>query len=375
MNKMTIQKTITTLILLVCTSITVLAGNKDRTGQAGAGELLINPWARSSGLFGLNGANVKGLEAMKVNIAGLSGLVGTEIGVAHTRYLAGSGMSVSNVGAATQMGEKGVIGVNVMTFGFGEIPVTTVNSPEGGIGTYKPSFFNASVGFARKFSQSMSAGINVTFVNESVRNINASALGLDAGIQYASGEQDNFKIGITLRNVGTNLRFSGDGFSFNGNSPEGNKEITVQQRSDKFQLPTQLNIATSYDFYLDKNEKELDEEGSPKDEVYNPKHRLTPSVSFISNSFTKDWIGVAAEYAYKEQFMMRLAYRYEADIFSATENTTFYTGLAAGVGFQTEFGEDSGTMLAIDYAFRQTRISNGVHSLGLRIFLGQEVEK
>jgi hypothetical protein len=375
MNKMTIQKTIITLIFLVCASITVLAGNKDRTGQSGAGELLINPWARSSGLFGLNGANVKGLEAMKVNIAGLSGLVGTEIGVAHTRYLAGTGMSVSNAGVALQMGEKGVVGVNIMTFGFGEIPVTTVNSPEGGLGTYKPSFFNASLGFARKFSQSMSAGINVTFVNETVQNINASALGLDAGIQYATGEKDNFKIGITIRNVGTNLRFSGDGFSFDGNSPEGSKAITVQQRSDKYQLPSQLNIATSYDFYLDKNEKELDENGSPKDAVYNPKHRLTPSVSFISNSFTKDWIGVAAEYAYKEQFMARLAYRYEADIFSNTETTTFYTGLAAGVGFQTELGEGSGTKIAIDYAFRSTIISNGVHSLGLRFYLGQDSEK
>jgi hypothetical protein len=38
----------------------VFAGNRDRSGQAGAGELLLNPWARSSGLFGLNAANVSG---------------------------------------------------------------------------------------------------------------------------------------------------------------------------------------------------------------------------------------------------------------------------------------------------------------------------
>ena len=35
----------------------VNAGNKDRVGQAGADELLINPWARSSGWGG--GENVQ----------------------------------------------------------------------------------------------------------------------------------------------------------------------------------------------------------------------------------------------------------------------------------------------------------------------------
>ncbi len=47
--------------LLIVPIDDVLAGNKDRTGQAGAGELLINPWARSSGWGGVNTANSRGL--------------------------------------------------------------------------------------------------------------------------------------------------------------------------------------------------------------------------------------------------------------------------------------------------------------------------
>ena len=37
------------------------AGNPDRKGQAGASELLINPWARSSGFGNANSSSVKGL--------------------------------------------------------------------------------------------------------------------------------------------------------------------------------------------------------------------------------------------------------------------------------------------------------------------------
>lgn len=345
----------------------VIAGNRDRTGQSGAGELLLNPWARSSGLFGLNAANVSGIEAMKCNIAGLSSTKKTEIGLAHTRYLAGTGMSISNLGLAQNLGDVGVLGVNIMSFGFGDIPITTENSPEGGIGNYKPTFLNMSVGLGHSFSDKMSAGLNVTYVNEAISNIRASAIGFDAGVQYTNGKRNNLHIGITLRNVGTNLRFSGDGFSFNGSSPDFAKELTVQSRSEKFSLPSQLNIAVAYDFYLD--EKSASSGGDEANKKM-PKHRLTPMFSFISNSFMNDWTGLAVEYAYKEKFMLRGAYRYERDVTDKDASTTFFTGLALGASFQGAIkGSKREQKIAIEYAYKPTRISSGVHTIGLRLNL------
>ena len=256
-----------------------------------------------------------------------------------------------------------------MSLGFGEIPVTTVDNPQGGIGSYKPSFLNASLAYSKAFSKSMSAGLGVTFVNEAVTNIRATALGIDAGVQYKTGKKDNLKIGITLRNIGTDVRFSGDGFKFNGNTPSGDGEITVEYPSEKFQLPSQLSLGASYDIYLDEGKKELDDEGNPIDSDYEPKHRLTPMFTFKSNSYAKDWVGLAAEYAYQEKFYLRAAYRYEADIISESDNTTLYSGLAAGVGFMTDFGKSS-TKLALDYSYNHTRFNSGNHTLTLRVFLG-----
>ena len=42
----------------------VTAGNKDRSGQAGASELLINPWARSTGWGGVGTSCTQGLEGL-----------------------------------------------------------------------------------------------------------------------------------------------------------------------------------------------------------------------------------------------------------------------------------------------------------------------
>ena len=47
------------LVFIMCFfSISSYAGNEQRAGQAGASELLINPWARTSGWAGANVAGV-----------------------------------------------------------------------------------------------------------------------------------------------------------------------------------------------------------------------------------------------------------------------------------------------------------------------------
>ena len=44
------------------------AGNPDRQGQAGAAELLMNPWGRSAGLHSMSTSSAVGVEAMRINI-------------------------------------------------------------------------------------------------------------------------------------------------------------------------------------------------------------------------------------------------------------------------------------------------------------------
>ena len=58
----------------------VFAGNKQRIGQAGASELLINPWAGTSGWADANSGSVRGLESFGLNVAGTALVNKTEIG-------------------------------------------------------------------------------------------------------------------------------------------------------------------------------------------------------------------------------------------------------------------------------------------------------
>lgn len=346
-------------------TMTAFAGNKDRAGQAGATEMLINPWGQSTGVFGLDVANIKGLAAMKVNIAGLSFAEDLEMGVSHTRYLSGSGISVNNAGMAYRVGEGTVIGVNAMSMSFGEIAVTDIDHPEGNGATYRPSFLNVSLGFSHKFSDRIRGGVNGTFITEQIGNIGAVGAAVDAGIMYVTGKDENMHIGVTLRNAGTNMRFSGGGFSSEGTAVNGNYAVTRSMPQEKFQLPTYMSMGFAYDFYLD-------EKNRPSDNV-RPLHRLTAMANFTSNSFNNDYLGAGVEYAFRERFMVRGAYRYEKDIMDKQKSTTFYTGLSMGATVSSRIGK-TGPFLALDYSFRPTqRPANGMHVFSLRfLFLNKK---
>jgi opacity protein-like surface antigen len=216
------------------------------------------------------------------------------------------------------------------------------------------------LGYAKEFSSHIMAGAAATYVSEQVSNIAALGLAFEGGIQYVTGKRDNFHFGITLRNLGTNMRFSGTGFAINADKPQSSPTFAVSEAvpADKFAMPTYLNFGASYDFYLDEHHL------SSKDST--PVHRLSAIANFTSNSFNNDYLGAGVEYAFRNMIMGRIAYRYENGIGNLTTTTTMYMGLAMGLTVQKRFG-DKGPLLAIDYSFRPTqRPANGVHMFSLR---------
>jgi len=358
MKKLSIKSFVA--LCAIAVSYSAIAGNKDRSGQAGAPELMINPWARTTGVFGLNVANITGMEATKTNIAGLAATNSTEFGVSRGQYLSGTNININSIGLGQKLGDAGVIGVNLSSMNFGEITTTEYFNPEG-YGSYRPQYLNVQLGYAKQFSSHVNAGAAMTYVSEQVGNIGALGIAFEGGIQYVTGKKDNFHFGITLRNLGSNMRFSGTGFAVNADKPQSSPSFAVSQTypADKFSMPTYLNFGGSYDFYLDEHNL------SSKDST--PKHRLTAMANFQSNSFNNDYLGVGLEYGFRNMVMFRTAYRYEKGIGNAEKSTTMYTGIAVGATVQKRFGEN-GPMVSLDYSFRPTaRPANGVHMMSIRM--------
>jgi hypothetical protein len=356
------KKILTILFVAGLSTSQLFAGNPDRRGEAGAYELVMNGWARSSGFWSMNSANIKGLEAERVNPAGIGFTRKTEIAAAYTLWMQGSGVGLAHVGVAQQFKETNVIALNIQALNLGAIERTTTQNPEGGLGTYKPLFLNIGISYAKLFSNSISGGITVRMVNQSIGNLNAFGVSFDAGLQYVTGPKDNLHFGVSLRNVGTPMRFRGDGLGVQMPIVSSSSyQLTVDNKSNKYELPTQLNIGVAYDVWMGKKI-----ETEPK--VFKQNYRLTVLANFTSNAFGFDHYGVGMEFGWKEIIMLRAAYRFEQGQFKKSTRLNAYTGLSAGITFDAPLKKD-GPRLGIDYSFRMTQPYAGTHSIGLHFNL------
>lgn len=335
------------------------AGNPERSGQAGASQLLINPYARNSGMVGSNSARVRGLEAQYLNIAGTAYTRKTEVMFNRTNWLQGTGIFVNAFGLTQGIGETGTLGFGVVAIDAGKLDITTEEQPEGGLGTFSPTFYNLSMSYAKMFSDNIFGGVNVKLLSEQIPNVAARGVAFDAGIQYHSGKYDQIHIGIALKNWGPKMHYAGDGLSrqVQVNSVSNTYEMSVNNRSASFELPALVNIGLSYDFFLTG-----DSTGISKN------HRLSLNGTFTSNSFTYDNGLFGVEYAWKEMLMVRGGMLVERGIFSGDGRRTAMTGPAAGFTFEFPFSEKKST-IGLDYSFRFTNPFGGIHSFGVRLNL------
>lgn len=328
------------------------AGNPDRQGEAGAYPLLMDPWARTAGLHTMNTSMVRGVESMFLNPAGMVRINKMDIAVGTANYLQGTEIRMNAGGLVRRVGKNGAFGLSLMSMDFGEIVTTTSSQPEGTGATFSPNFFNLALGYSHIFANKVSVGILFRGITEALANVTASGLAIDAGVQYVTGEEDNFKFGISLRNIGTPMTYRGEALSIQRPSPNGGSyNITVDQRGARFELPSMLNIGASYDF------------------LFLEKHRLTVLGNFTSNSFSRDQLGAGAEYAFNDMFILRGAYRYELDVQDEIEEPV-YTGLSAGATVSFPLSKvEKETRVGIDYGYRASKIWQGTHNISVRISL------
>lgn len=355
-------KLIIALFLSGLFSLPIFAGNEDRAGEAGASHLLINPWVRSVGFGGANTASAIGLEAMNLNVAGMAYTNKTELMFVTKNLLVGSDTKVSSFGLTQKLGETGVLGVAIMSMNFGDIDITTEDLPEGGIGTFSPSYLNFDIAYAKSFSDRISGGIVVKIISESITNITRRGAAFNAGVKYVTGENDRIKFGISLNNVGPTIGAAGEGLTFTNQDINTNVTSTQQRRVASYQLPSLLNIGASYDFFLAAVKDSAS--GSIK-----ANHRITVAGNFTANSFTKDQYRVGVEYGFRNMFMLRAGYVLESTTwFDSNLRTTAYTGPTFGGSVVAPLGKN-GSTFGLHYAYQMTERFSGTHSIGVRLDL------
>ena len=300
--------------------------NTNRAGTNGAAELLVPLTARYASLGNSTTSvlsDMNGLEALFANPAGLSNNMGTSTLFSRVQYVADIG--VNYFGLAQRFGENN-LAIAVSAWDMGDIHRQTEINPEKTDATFRVSFINAGLSYARALTDRIAAGATLKVVNHTIDDMTANGIVFDAGMSYVIGET-GVRLGVALKNIGRELQYSGTGLGRRVRLPDQVSIAAVNTlaiESEGMQYPTLLNFGMSY-------QRNITSSAS-----------VTVLGHFQSNSFDDDIFSGGMELGFREIVMVRGAYSY-----TRQTNVTMYQGYSFGGGLNLNV---AGTDLVVDYA-------------------------
>jgi len=306
--------------------------NNKRIGTAAASELLIPVGARDMAMSGAGLATTSGIGALFWNPGGVPRLEGSAEGMFSTMtYIADITVNYGAVGI--KFGTFGTVAFSIKTLGFGDIPLTTVDDPEGVAGrTFSPNFTTVGLTYGRQFTDAITVGATFKLISEQMHRVTGSGFAMDVGIQYHGvAGITGVNLGVCLKNVGPQLKFDGPGLLRRATASVGRRpDQYYASLAQSWELPTSIEIGLAYEYVMS---EELN---------------FNLNTAYINNSLALDNYRVGAE----ANFMvgdLAISGRGGMDLWDAAEDDEAIFGPTFGGGI-TYKAPNIG--ITIDYAYR-----------------------
>ena len=315
------------IVLLFCSSL--YAGDVARKGTTGADQLLIPVGARGIATGGAMLANLTGLESVYYNPAGLARSEGGEAMFSYMSYLAD--VNVSFFAASAHLGDFGSVALSFKSVDFGDIPVTTIQFPDGTGETYSPTFLTIGLTYSKVLTDRISVGANFKLVTEEIMNTSATGFAMDFGVQYKFSE--SFFLGASVKNIGSNMSYSGQDLQQTTGIPGtqiGSQPGVFESVAEDFQIPSYFELSLAYKH------------------SFNEQNDIIVASTFTNNNSFEDNLNFGLEYGFMNTFFLRGGYSY---LLENSSNSVF--GFTAGAGVNYDFGSELG--ITVDYAYRDVQ--------------------
>ena len=334
-------------LLLGILSMSALAANQNRIGTSGAQELLIPVGARGIGLGPSAMVFARGAEAIYYNPAGLSRMEhGVEAMFSQMSYFADINVSYGAIGVSA--GSFGALGFTVKTISFGDIPVTTSTYPDGTGELYSPTFLTIGATYAKELTDRISIGLTANVVSEEMMSMSATGMAFSIGVQYQNLGIQGLALGVAIKNIGPNMKFSGSNAYITADNPADNRDLNpyvVEMAA--FAMPSHLEIGIGYSPKLDE------------------KNQLSVGGMFRNNNYQDDEYNFGAEYGFDNMFFVRGGYTFAPetsnDVLDQRGYLYDYT-LGAGINYTV-----GGVALSFDYAYRNMKYFDGNNVFTLKL--------
>lgn len=199
---------LTVLLLAALPNATL---GQSRTGTTAASFLTLGTGARGQAVGHAYTALAKGADALFWNPAGAARPYDSHsrgsLMLAHARWFAD--INYSAAGVAVPILRSSVLGLSVTSVNYGEMKVRTVALPEGTGETFRASDFSLGVSYAQPLTETFFFGGTVKYVRQQIRDMNATALGIDVGFVLQTAYLQGLTLAASIQNFGSKLQMRG----------------------------------------------------------------------------------------------------------------------------------------------------------------------
>lgn len=193
------------MYVLVVHLLAFPAAAQSKTGTTIGQFLLIEPSARVAGM-GNAGVSLLGeASAAFYNPASVGHMKGSDAQFTYGKWLAD--ISYNFAAASVRLGTNHTLLLSVTALNSGEMDVRSVEQPEGTGERFSVSDLAFGLGYTRRITDRFSAGIQASYVQETIWHSTLNAFGLNIGVYYEL--PFGAVLGASLSNFGTQGRFDG----------------------------------------------------------------------------------------------------------------------------------------------------------------------
>ena len=282
-----------------------------KVGTIGGQFLKIGVGARASAMGGAFVSVADDASAVFWNPAGVARIQKGVISINHTAWLADISFSQATYLFHTRL-LPGTIGINARSLYMDAQAVRTVFRPEGEGRSFDAGDVAFGLTYARSLTDKFSAGISANYLQSTLATYTGNAAVFDFGTLYSTGYR-SLKIGMSIQNIGSNMRFIDD-------------DVT---------MPTVFRVGMSMNLYESAD------------------HMFLMAGDFSHPPDNNERASWGTEYGFKEFFYARGGYHFNYDLERMT----------AGLGFKLATSLNSEAR--IDYSFTDMSAMDGIHRLSV----------
>ena len=208
-------KIIITVISFFTITVTYIHGEMiNRYGTTAANFLEIGVGSGPNAMGEAYVAVASDLTSIYWNPAGLANVERPSVMFALQPWLADINMLFAS--GAVAIPNIGTLGLGITQVNYGDEEVTTLQYQDGTGENFTANDLAATVTFSRKLVSWFSFGSSLKYINSNIWHSSASAFAVDLGVQvsteffsYTGQEKDGLKIGMSISNYGTRMKYDG----------------------------------------------------------------------------------------------------------------------------------------------------------------------